>query len=100
MRDARGRFTPGNSGNAKGRPRKGFTFGDELDKALQKKHRGRIKRGLVLDKLVDLAIDGDVKAIRVICSLQFDRYQLELKTEIMDRIEALEAYIESTNKTN
>jgi len=94
MRDEKGRFVPGHSGNAKGRPRKGFTFGEALDRALSKKQKGRIKSGLVLDRLVDLAISGDVRAIRIICDMQFNRYQLEIKTEIMDRIEALENYIE------
>jgi hypothetical protein len=64
-------FARGQSGNPAGRPKKGASLTEALESALEKKGKGgKLKRTILADTLIDLAItDRNIAAIRYI----FDR---------------------------
>jgi hypothetical protein len=62
-------FEPGQSGNPKGRPRKGCCLTEIVEKKLNQKVNGIKQRELIADKLIALAIGGDVPALKYL----FDR---------------------------
>lgn len=73
-RDENGRFKPGQSGNPKGRPRKGQALTEILEKHARKrdvdfKGKRLTRQEALSQKLWALALAGDVAAIRYI----FDR---------------------------
>jgi hypothetical protein len=60
-------FAPGQSGNLKGRPKRGQSFADALRLALKERAEGGgLKLRAVATALVDKAMAGDVGAIREI----------------------------------
>jgi len=66
QRDSNGRFMPGISGNAAGRPPKESCFKDILDKVIEEIPTGSQKTHfeIVARKMVELATAGDMSAIR------------------------------------
>jgi len=59
------KFQKGQSGNPKGRPKKGSAFSDILNYKLdQKTADGKLRREIVSEKIIELAEAGDVAAIR------------------------------------
>lgn len=65
MRDSTGRFQAGVSGNPRGRPRdRGLQY--EIEQALAKRIDGRTRLQLVADKVVQMALDGDMRAAEFI----------------------------------
>jgi hypothetical protein len=62
-------FQSGQSGNPAGRPKKGTCLTDILEKKLTQKKDGIKQRELIADKLIELAIAGDIPAIKYL----FDR---------------------------
>jgi len=66
-------FKPGQSGNLKGRPRKGHTITEELEKYAKYRKadpqdgKKRSQRVLLAKKMWDMALDGDVVSIKYIC---------------------------------
>jgi hypothetical protein len=59
-------FTKGQSGNPAGRPKKGSTLTEALESALEKKGKGgKLKRTILADTLIDLAINArNIAAIK------------------------------------
>ena len=62
-------FEPGQSGNPKGRPKKGKAMSDALRIVLNKTSDGKQNKKAVAEKLVSMAREGNTEAIKVI----FDR---------------------------
>lgn len=56
-------WKPGESGNPKGRPKTGLALAEALASALAEEHNGVPKQQLVAQKLVELAMKGDISAI-------------------------------------
>ncbi|MFO0828427.1 MAG: DUF5681 domain-containing protein [Phycisphaerales bacterium] len=66
-RDARGRFTPGTSGNPGGRPRGRVSFTESLRRALEADaDDGRPIADRLAETLVRAALTGDLRAIALI----------------------------------
>ena len=66
-------FKPGQSGNPRGRPKKGLAFAEVLRERLTQAASDdpqdrRTKLELVVDALIDQAYSGDVQAIREIAA--------------------------------
>jgi len=61
-------FSKGQSGNPAGRPKKGSTLTEALESALEKKGKGgKLKRTLLADTLIDLAIaERNIAAIKYV----------------------------------
>lgn len=65
MRQANGRFQPGASGNPRGRPRdRGLQH--EIERALAKRIAGRTRLELMAEKVVEMALAGDMRAAEFI----------------------------------
>lgn len=62
-------FEPGRSGNPKGRPPKGKAMADALRTVLNKSKDGKQNKRAVAEKLVEMARDGNVEAMKIV----FDR---------------------------
>lgn len=67
-RKATGRpFKPGQSGNPGGRPKRGWSWGDLLQKALELEAKdGRPQKEHVAEMMVEKALKGDARAFEVI----------------------------------
>lgn len=60
-------FQPGQSGNPKGRPKKGQAMSDQLRTVLNKKNKdGTPNKRAIAEKLVELATEGHVEAMKVV----------------------------------
>lgn len=58
IRDENGRFVPGVSGNPGGRPKK--------DESLTAALREKVDKQTIADKLIELAMDGDIVALKYV----------------------------------
>ena len=88
-RDDRGRFKPGRSGNAKGRPRQGSSIAETLRAYLDRPGEGGAPRKeLLIAALYELAVDCD--------SIPAAKLLLEIarNSELEERITALERKVE------
>lgn len=65
-RDDRGRFAPGNTLGAAGRPPKGQSLTDILREALEDTSAKRDHRAMIAAKLIELAEDGEMDAIKYV----------------------------------
>lgn len=63
-RDKRGRWEKGASPNAGGRPKKDRALTAALEMELDRKVKGKTRRQLVAEKVVDLAVTGDMMAAK------------------------------------
>lgn len=60
-------WRPGTSGNPKGAPKRGWTWSDELQKALEKTSKSGVPlKTLVAESLVNQALNGNSQAIKII----------------------------------
>lgn len=59
-------FKKGQSGNPNGRPKKGLAIADILNSKLDIVKSGKTQRELVLEKVIDLALDGEKWAMEFI----------------------------------
>ena len=93
MRDSKGRFVKGSSGNPKGRPRKGMSLTELLDDYLKSKRKGILAKDAFIQKLLQLAIDdGNIAAMKMI----YDRMegQALAKSRVsLEHREPLEFYV-------
>ena len=59
-------FKPGQSGNPKGRPKKGLALTDILRDIGNTKQGNKTKKQMMLEKAYELALSGDLRAIQFI----------------------------------
>jgi hypothetical protein len=95
MRNNKGQFLPGQSGNAAGRPLKKLALIDVLLKSLDRKKGGRQYKQLLCDKLVDLAVNAideadQLRAADKIFNILQRNHEFEIKTDIESRLDELE----------
>lgn len=64
LRDDRGRWLPGVSGNPAGRPEGTGSIVAEIRRVLREEHHGVTLERLIARRLVELAAEGDIRAIR------------------------------------
>ena len=89
IRDDHGRFKPGRSGNAKGRPRKGSSISEALRTYLdQPGQEGVPRKEMLIAALFELAVDCDsIPAAKLLLDITRN-FELE------ERIAALEQQVE------
>jgi hypothetical protein len=63
VRDAKGCFKKGFTGNPAGRPRRGCTIAEILNELLDAEKEDGTVREAILKKVVDLALNGDMRCI-------------------------------------
>lgn len=95
MRNNKGQFLPGQSGNVAGRPLKKLALIDVLLKSLDRKKGGRQYKQLLCDKLVDLAVNAideadQLRAADKIFNILQRNHEFEIKTDIESRLDELE----------
>jgi hypothetical protein len=78
-------FIKGQSGNPHGRPRKGKTLTDLLQKELNQKQGDIPAKVAVVKKLIELASEGDIAAIRYV----FDRIEGKCTERVENTISAM-----------
>lgn len=91
MKDTK--FKKGQSGNPKGRPRKGRSIIDCLDNALDETKGDTTKRQIVCNTLVSMACQKDVGAIKKIFDILQRDFEFSIGLEIEERISILEKKI-------
>jgi hypothetical protein len=82
-------FTPGKSGNPRGRPRKSNAMGDEIDRALSERvsvvERGVSKtitmRAATAKQLVTNSLKGDMRATKMVIAEQRHQSQIAVPAE-------------------
>jgi hypothetical protein len=89
----------GQSGNPAGRPKSGQTLKELLDTCLARKHGNRTNRQIIIDKLIELARGGDIRALNVIITWDEQRYQFEIRNNYEERLEKIESFIKNEGKT-
>jgi len=73
--------------NRRGRPQKGTALTEILNSKLDVLKSGKLKREILAEKIIELALSGDIHALRYI----FDRIDgkpkesIELKTDVVDQ---------------
>lgn len=65
-----------------------------LYRRLDTKHGGRTKKQVVVDNLIALAIEKDLRAVRILFEVLLRTYEFDKRNEIEERIEALEKTME------
>lgn len=92
MRDEKGHFKKGFSGNPNGRPRRENSLPDLLNDELEKEQQPGETRGqAVIRILTDRATnDKDLRAMKILTDLWLSVYKLEELESIKERLEALE----------
>ena len=92
MRDEKGHFKPGTSGNPNGRPKRENSLPELLESELKKELQpGESKGQAIVRILTDRAInDKDLRAMKIITDLMLNVYKLEELESIKERLEALE----------
>jgi hypothetical protein len=83
-------WSPGQSGNAGGRPRSGETLKEILDRELNKKKNGKTKKQIIIETLINMAVAGDYRAIDRVISWDESRYQFDRRVDLEDRILEIE----------
>ena len=58
------RFKPGESGNKKGRPKKGEAFTDIIRKIGETKKNNKTRKERIIEKAYSMAEEGDIRAIQ------------------------------------
>lgn len=59
-------FEAGKSGNPNGRPKKGKAMADAIRTALNKSADGKQNKRAIAEKLVEMARDGNIEAMKVV----------------------------------
>lgn len=92
MRNKKGQFQPGVSGNPNGRPKRENSLPELLESELKKELQpGESKGQAIVRILTDRAInDKDMRAMKIITDLMLNVYKLEELESIKERLEALE----------
>lgn len=85
-------FKPGESGNPKGRPKKGETFTDAL--------REKMSKELLADKLYALVQDGDLGAIKYAYDRVDGRPKETIEQTIRELPEIIEVDLSEDNPTD
>jgi len=91
-RDAHGRYKPGISGNPKGRPHKGQTLTDAL--------KCRVNKTVLADKLLELALGGNVAAVKYVYDRidGFPRQTVETNAPLIGQLAELWAAIGNSSE--
>ena len=90
MRNSKGQFIKGQSGNPAGRPRKCYEFLEILDAELGRKNNGITVKREICRALADAARKGDIRVGLKLLEIYEGRYQFDIKTDILDRLDELE----------
>ena len=59
-------WKPGQSGNPNGRPKRNNTISEEMRKILRRRVNGKTHRRLIAEKLVEMAVAGELAAIKLL----------------------------------
>ena len=87
-------WKPGESGNPNGRPKKENTLIDALLTELDKPYRESTKREAVVCKIIDLGLDGDVRALGKLFNIIQRDFEFSKNEEIEERIKRIESRLD------
>lgn len=83
-------FEKGQSGNPKGRPKKGTAIADILNKLLDTPKDNKTRREIILDKVLTMAESGDMAAINFIADRTEGKALERIVTQETDELVILE----------
>ena len=93
MRNSKGQFIKGKSGNPAGRPRKCYEFLEILDAELERKNKGITVKREICRALADAARKGDIRVGLKLLEIYEGRYQFDIRTDILEKFDELENLI-------
>lgn len=99
MRNDKGQFIKGQSGNPAGRPRRQYEFLSILDDELLKKKKRVTVKQEICRSLIRAALEGDTRIGIRLLEIYENRSQFDVKMNLLERLEQLEAIVNAGTYT-